>query len=37
MVRQCHAMVRLCERWEPDGPGVRQWRQRLAVTESWTE
>jgi thiamine kinase-like enzyme len=34
---QCRSMLSLCERWEPGGPGSRQWRHRLATTQSWTE
>ncbi len=37
MAAQCRALVALCERWEPGGTGVRQWRERLAATQSWTE
>jgi aminoglycoside phosphotransferase (APT) family kinase protein len=37
MLAQCRSMLRLCERWDPGGPGTRQWRRRLIVTESWTE
>jgi aminoglycoside phosphotransferase (APT) family kinase protein len=37
MINQCRALLALCEQWEPDGQGVRSWRHRLQVTESWTE
>jgi aminoglycoside phosphotransferase (APT) family kinase protein len=37
MAAQCRALAQFCERWEPGGPGVAQWQQRLAITESWTE
>jgi aminoglycoside phosphotransferase (APT) family kinase protein len=37
MLTQCRSMLSLCERWEPGGPGSRQWRHRLATTQSWTE
>lgn len=37
MVAQCRSMLSLCERWEPGGAGVHQWRHRLALTQSWTE
>jgi thiamine kinase-like enzyme len=36
MLTQCRSMLSLCERWEPGGPGSRQWRHRLATTQSWT-
>lgn len=36
MAAQCRALVALYERWEPGGPGVGQWRERLAITQSWT-
>lgn len=37
MVAQCRALLALCERWQPPGTAVDMWRQRLLVTESWTE
>jgi aminoglycoside phosphotransferase (APT) family kinase protein len=37
MLAQCRSLLRLCERWQPDGNGARQWQHRLAVTESWVE
>jgi Ser/Thr protein kinase RdoA (MazF antagonist) len=37
MVEQCRALLAFCERWEPGGPGVRSWHNRLQVTESWAE
>ncbi|HEU5417333.1 MAG TPA: phosphotransferase [Streptosporangiaceae bacterium] len=37
MAAQCRALIELCQRWEPDGPGIGQWRERLAITLSWTE
>lgn len=33
----CGEMRRFCERWEPGGPGVRQWEERAAATAGWTE
>ncbi|WP_129841056.1 phosphotransferase [Streptomyces sp. RFCAC02] len=35
MLARCEALRQFCERWEPDGPGVRQWRERAAVTARW--
>ncbi|MFC1400934.1 MULTISPECIES: phosphotransferase family protein [Streptacidiphilus] len=26
-----------CHRWEPNGPGVRQWQERAATTAGWRE
>jgi aminoglycoside phosphotransferase (APT) family kinase protein len=37
MVARCRSLLGFCERWQPGGAGTRQWRHRLAVTESWTE
>jgi aminoglycoside phosphotransferase len=37
MLAQCRSLFDLCERWEPGGPGTRQWRHRLVMTESWAE
>jgi aminoglycoside phosphotransferase (APT) family kinase protein len=37
MLAQCHAMLDLCERWQPGGESTRQWQHRLVVTESWIE
>ncbi|HTW03402.1 MAG TPA: phosphotransferase [Streptosporangiaceae bacterium] len=37
MIAQCRAMFDLCQRWQPGGEGVRQWRHRLTITESWRE
>jgi hypothetical protein len=36
MLAMCRSMLDLCTRWEPDGDGVRRWRDRLAATGSWT-
>ncbi|MFF3490014.1 phosphotransferase family protein [Streptomyces sp. NPDC002795] len=33
----CEELRRFCERWEADGPGARQWRERAAVTAAWDE
>ncbi len=37
MLARCRAMLDLCERWRPDGEAVPRWRDRLAITASWTE
>jgi aminoglycoside phosphotransferase len=37
MLARCQEMLELCERWSPGGQGVDRWRQRLMITESWTE
>ena len=37
MVARCESLQEFCRRWEPDGPGVRQWQQRAAVTAGWQE
>ena len=37
VLAQCHALLELCEQWQPGSENVRRWQQRLAITESWTE
>ncbi|PPS70271.1 aminoglycoside phosphotransferase [Streptomyces sp. 46] len=37
MVTRCEALRRFCDRWEPNGPGVRQWQERAAATADWRE
>jgi len=37
MVERCRELAEFSRRWEPDGPGVRQWEERLAVTAGWGE
>lgn len=37
MLGRCQEMLELCERWSPGGQAVDRWRQRLMITESWTE
>ncbi|MBT2411240.1 phosphotransferase [Streptomyces sp. ISL-12] len=37
MLDRCEALRRFCDRWRPDGPGVRQWRERAAATAKWRE
>ncbi|MFD9500439.1 hypothetical protein [Streptomyces sp. NPDC060035] len=37
MLARCEVLRQFCHRWEPDGPGVRQWRERAAVTAGWQE
>lgn len=33
----CESLEQFCHRWEPNGPGVRQWRERAAATAAWHE
>jgi aminoglycoside phosphotransferase (APT) family kinase protein len=35
MVDRCHELEQFCRRWDPDGPGERQWRDRAVRTASW--
>jgi aminoglycoside phosphotransferase len=35
MLARCAALERFCQRWVPDGPGVRLWRDRAAETARW--
>jgi len=37
MTDRCRDMLALCQRWEPGGPAVARWRDRLRITASWTE
>lgn len=37
MVARCRSLEEFCERWEPGGGGVRQWRERAAMTAGWRE
>ncbi|GAA1363851.1 phosphotransferase family protein [Streptomyces beijiangensis] len=37
MLARCEALRQFCHRWELDGPGVRQWRDRAAATAAWVE
>jgi aminoglycoside phosphotransferase len=37
MLARCAELRRFCDRWEPNGPGVRQWRERTAATADWQE
>lgn len=37
MMVGCRQLIDFCERWEPGGDGVRQWRDRASVTASWLE
>lgn len=37
MLRRCRELLSFTRRWEPAGPGVRQWEKRLAVTAGWAE
>ncbi|MEU1474013.1 phosphotransferase [Streptomyces sp. NPDC005760] len=35
MIARCEALREFCRRWEPDGPGERQWRARASATAAW--
>ncbi|WP_181786408.1 phosphotransferase family protein [Streptomyces phytophilus] len=37
MLARCEELRRFCDRWEPDGPGVRLWQGRAAATANWQE
>jgi aminoglycoside phosphotransferase len=37
MLARCEALREFCHRWEPNGSGVRQWRERSAATAAWEE
>jgi tRNA A-37 threonylcarbamoyl transferase component Bud32 len=37
MLARCEAFQRFCHRWEPNGSGVRLWRERSATTADWEE
>ena len=37
MLVRCGRLVDFCERWEPEGDGVREWQTRLRATADWTE
>ncbi|NEW75325.1 phosphotransferase [Streptomyces rapamycinicus] len=37
MLARCTALQQFCHRWEPNGPGVRQWQERTATTAGWRE
>jgi aminoglycoside phosphotransferase len=37
MLAKCESLRDFCQRWEPNGPGVKQWLQRIAATASWSE
>lgn len=37
MLARCESLEQFCHRWEPNGPGVRQWRERAATTAGWHE
>ncbi|MDT0345474.1 phosphotransferase family protein [Streptomyces litchfieldiae] len=37
MLARCASLQEFCHRWEPDGPGVRQWVERAGLTATWQE
>jgi len=36
IIERCDSMLELCKRWEPDGAGVANWTERLAIVRTWT-
>jgi aminoglycoside phosphotransferase len=37
MLTRCEALRQFCDRWEPNGPGVRQWQNRATAVAGWQE
>lgn len=37
LLARCRELEDFCRRWEPDGPGVRQWQDRAADVARWVE
>ncbi|MFG2455482.1 phosphotransferase family protein [Streptomyces sp. NPDC048523] len=37
MLTRCEELRQFCDRWEPNGPGVRLWQGRAAATADWQE
>jgi len=37
MVGRCRELLEFTRRWDPHGPGVSLWEERLAVTARWSE
>lgn len=35
MLTRCEVLRQFCDRWEPNGPGVRQWQKRATATADW--
>ncbi|MER5213995.1 phosphotransferase [Streptomyces sp. NPDC002838] len=37
MLAKCAWYREFCQRWDPSGPGVRQWEERAGITGAWQE
>jgi aminoglycoside phosphotransferase len=37
MLTRCEELRQFCDRWEPNGAGVRLWQERAAATADWQE
>ncbi len=37
MLARCETLRQFCDRWEPNGPGVKQWQMRATATAGWQE
>lgn len=37
IVTRWQQMLELCRQWQPDGIGVKQWTERLAMVRTWTQ
>ncbi|MFD7708312.1 phosphotransferase [Streptomyces sp. NPDC059785] len=37
MLTRCEELRRFCDRWDPNGLGVRVWQRRAAATAGWRE
>jgi aminoglycoside phosphotransferase len=37
IVGRCQSLLRLSERWQPDGPAARAWAERIEIARSWSE
>jgi tRNA A-37 threonylcarbamoyl transferase component Bud32 len=37
MLARCEQLRQFCDRWEANGPGVRQWQERTVMTAGWSE
>ncbi|WP_348540842.1 phosphotransferase [Streptomyces sp. NL15-2K] len=35
MLAKCASYREFCQRWDPSGPGVRQWEERTEITRAW--
>jgi aminoglycoside phosphotransferase len=37
IVSRCESLLELCQRWQPDGPAVKAWAERIEIARSWTQ